>query len=176
MFCHGIQCASGWHSCSHVQSDAQAPRDLQGLTVSAGKIWMGPIETKKDLLWDYFIVLGTRIYCLVWVGFRCCCKFQMKISQHFPSHFALLYFLSFVFISRFCFILNSDKFRKPYFKKQTNNLGKHLYFTNFPIAYSSHFKIWLHLTNFTWKYRVSFSISLGFFCFVFLFFHSQETD
>lgn len=44
------RCVSGWHSCSHVQSDAQAHRDLQGVTVSAEKLWMGPVETKKKLL------------------------------------------------------------------------------------------------------------------------------
>lgn len=43
------RCVSGWHSCSHVQSDAQAHRDLQGVTVRAEKLWMGPVETKKDL-------------------------------------------------------------------------------------------------------------------------------
>lgn len=40
-----------------VQSDAQAPGDLQGLTVRAGTLWMGPVETK-------IIYSGTILLCL----------------------------------------------------------------------------------------------------------------
>lgn len=51
------RCVSGWHGFSHVQSDAQAPGGLQGLTVSAGMLWMGPVETKE-------IYSGTILLCL----------------------------------------------------------------------------------------------------------------